>query len=110
MIPDPSPPFTVEMSGSARDQLAAALRRAAELQVSAEVIPVLTDVSERLRTDPRGWGDPLRDLRHLHLTFYRGILHPFIVYFSVHQRIPLVSVWHFKVQPGHPLVPPGNGE
>jgi hypothetical protein len=74
MIPDPSPPFTVELSGLVRDRLADILRRAAEQLSLAEVTPVLTDVGERLRMDPRGWGDPLRDLRHMQLTFYRGIL------------------------------------
>jgi len=111
MIPDPSPPFTVEMSGMVQDRLAVILRRAKDQQRWAEVTPVLSDISERLRMDPRGWGDPLRDLRQMQLTFYRGILKPFIVYYSVHQRIPIVSVWRIEVDSDDQLTPPTeNGQ
>jgi hypothetical protein len=45
----------------------------------------------------------------MQLTFYRGILKPFIVYYSVHQRIPIVSVWRVAVDPDDPLAqPPEN--
>ena len=103
MIPDPAPPFEVEMNGIVKERLVALLRRAKDLNLVEDVVPILTDISVRLRMDPRGWGDPLRDFRHMKQTFFRGYLKPFIAHYSVHDRIPFVTLWHLDVEPDHPL-------
>jgi hypothetical protein len=109
VIPDPAPPYTVDLSGIARDEIRALLVRAAQLHLTNVVVPVLQDIGERLRMRPTKWGDPLYHLRHLKATAYRGVLQPLVEYYSLHDRIPIVTLWHVRPMVGQPLAPPDNG-
>jgi hypothetical protein len=60
---------------------------------------------------PRESGDPIRQLRGFSATEYRMVRDNLVVHYSVHNRIPMVTVWRFEPGPGHPLAPPsGNGK
>ncbi|HKB02467.1 MAG TPA: hypothetical protein VKD90_09615 [Gemmataceae bacterium] len=42
------------------------------------------------------------------MTEYRLVRERLIVSYSIHDRIPMVTVWRFDAGPGHPLAPPPN--
>jgi hypothetical protein len=45
------------------------------------------------------------------MTEYRLVRDNLIVNYSVHDRIPMVTIWRFGPAPRHPLAPPPpNGE
>src|SRR5205085_11316866 len=99
MIPDPSPPFSVEMRGIFRDQLAAILQRSHQLAIATEIAAMLTNILQKVTMRPRKWGDPLRHFPHTQFTMYRGYDKPLIVYYAVHDRIPIVSLLHLNAHP-----------
>jgi hypothetical protein len=81
VIPDPAPPFDVEIVGSARVDLQMLLKRATRLGMFQELRHCLLDVQEALRADPRAWGDPIRNLRPFQAVFYRRMYYPLIVHY-----------------------------
>jgi hypothetical protein len=63
------------------------------------------------RDNPRGAGDPLRHLQGMSSVLFRLVREKLAVYYTVHDRIPMVTVWYFAPDPGHPLAPPPpNGD
>ena len=102
-IPDPAPPYSVDMSGRARDQLRDIIRRAERAGRTKEMVSHLEAAGEALRMRLYRWGDPLRHLRHAKQTLFRAYRPPFIVHYTVLDRFPNVSVWHFEIEPNDPL-------
>ena len=103
MIPDPAPPFELDMSGALRDRVIRMLRRAASLGV---IDPVARDVAEILHEmtwNPRTWGDPLRHFRHVQFVQYRSIHGQFRSMYTVHDRLPLVVFTELTPLEGNPL-------
>lgn len=106
MIPDPAPPFEVQMSDDLREHIRELLRRAAARGIGAAFRNAVQSVLTALRDDPREAGDPLRNLRGLSSVLYRISRKELIVHYTVHNRIPMVTVWRFEPGPHHPLAPP----
>lgn len=111
MIPDPSPPFELGMSEGLREHIRRLSRKAAARGIASSFRETVEGILEGLRQDPRGAGDPIRRLRGLSMTEYRIVREQLIVSYSVHDRIPMVTVWRLEPGPGHPLAPPPpNGD
>ncbi len=106
MIPDPAPPFEVGMSDNLREHIRDLLRWAAARGIGISFRDTVRDILAALRDDPRGAGDPLRQLQGLSSHLYRLVRERLIVHYTVHDRIPMVTVWQFEPGPGHPLAPP----
>jgi hypothetical protein len=60
----------VSYRGVAIDQLEVLAVVAARIGLTAEFAAAFQEITDRLRADPEGWGDPVRDLPGLHLTYY----------------------------------------
>jgi hypothetical protein len=68
-------------------------------------------ILQMLRMAPRESGDPLRRLHGMTSTLYRFYRHGLIGHYTVHDRIPMVTLWQFEPGPHHPLAPPPpNGD
>jgi hypothetical protein len=76
---------------------------AIRLGLYAEFMRALREVEERLSADPEAWGDPQRDLRHLHLTVYHRYGPLLIVKYAVHIDGSPVFVLDVLLTPGTPL-------
>lgn len=110
MIPDPAPPYEVGMSQLLSERIER-LSDLAHARGLASFDPTVTSIMESLRTAPRDAGDPLRHLRGMSSTLYRLVRDKLVVYYSVHDRIPTVTIWRFEPGSGHPLAPPPpNGD
>jgi hypothetical protein len=103
MIPDPAPPFEVEASGLAKERIRQMLRQAIALGVYVEISRSLSDILQRLTSDPRSWGDPLWHFRSLQMTQFGRSIHGFRCEYSVHDRIPTVVLTNLFPLPGNPL-------
>jgi hypothetical protein len=111
MIPDPAPPFEVGMSQLLRERIEHLTDLAHARGLGTTFDTIVDRIMETLRMSPRESGDPLRHLRGLSSTLYRLVRDRLIVHYSVHDRIPMVTVWRFEPGRGHPLAPPPpNGE
>ena len=111
MIPDPSPPFELGMSDQLREKIRALGIRAGKLGFGHAFRDSVQSIFEALRLSPRAAGDPLRHRRQLKLVEYRIIRDKLIVHYTVHERIPMVTVWRFVPVLGNPLAsPPNNGQ
>jgi hypothetical protein len=110
VIPDPAPPYAVDLTGTANDEIRSILTRAVSMNQGPMIVPVLEEIGELLRMRPTSWGDPLFRLRNMNATVYRGVLQPLMALYSVHDRIPIVTLWHMYAVPGHALSGDDNGE
>jgi hypothetical protein len=111
MIPDPAPPFEVRMSDNLREHIADLIRRAAARGIGSPVRDAVAGILAALRDDPREAGDPLRHLRGMSSTLYRVYRNGLIGHYTIHDRIPMVTLWQFEPDPHHPLAPaPPNGD
>jgi hypothetical protein len=109
MIPDPPPPFDLDMSQMLRDHIRELGRRAVRAGIGGEFRDAVADVLEQLRTRPREWGEPFRNLRGFQMTARLAVHRQLRIVFSVHERVPLVVLWSLDPVSGHPLAPPDNG-
>ncbi|MBO0698597.1 MAG: hypothetical protein J2P46_09395 [Zavarzinella sp.] len=99
------------MSDDLREHIRRLSERAAAMGIGTAFRDAVRRVLEALRQDPRRAGDPLRNLRGLKMTEYRLLREQLVVNYSVHDRIPMVTVWRFQPTSGHPLAPPPhNGD
>ena len=111
MIPDPAPPYDLGMSDALRARVREPLERAAAREIGIPFRNAVQNILAALRDNPRRAGDPLRHLRGLNSILYRVTRERLIVYYTVHDRIPMVTIWRFEPGPGHPLAPPPpNGD
>ncbi len=106
MIPDPAPPFEVGMSQLLRERINRLSGLAYARGFAGSFDAAVEGIMETLRMSPRESGDPLRHLSGLSSTLYRLVRERLVVHYSVHDRIPMVTVWRFEPGPGHPLAPP----
>jgi hypothetical protein len=110
MIPDPAPPFEVWMSDTLREHIRQLGERASTRGIGPAFRTATEQILTSLRDDPRRAGDPLRHLRGMASLLYRIHQNDLTVYYTVHDRIPMVNVWQFDPGPHHPLAPaPPNG-
>ena len=106
MIPDPAPPFEVGMSQLLRERIERLTDLAHARGLGTSFDAAVDHIFEALRVSPRKSGDPLRNLRGLSSTLYRLSRNGLVVHYTVHDRIPMVTVWRFDPGRGHPLAPP----
>ncbi len=98
-----SPRFSLSISATVLEQLdewADVALRLGRRQLLADAI---CEIRERLPTDPRGWGDPVRDLRGMNATFFRHYGPVLVVTYAVHNVRPVVFVQQVWLTPGSPL-------
>jgi hypothetical protein len=79
------------------------LDRAGEIGRRPEIERSIAFIVDRLVRDPRGWGDPVRDLRHAKLTEYHGRHDNFLAVYAVHERVPMVFLSQLTPLEGNPL-------
>jgi hypothetical protein len=98
------PPFRVVYSDRFRESLRQLLAQAAAKGRFAELAQVVRDLHTRLEWIPLDFGEPFRDLLHLGLVEYIGVLPPVVLTYAVDQarRIVHVSV-PFKLLPNSGL-------
>ena len=73
--------------------------RARNAGMQAEVSGLIQLIDERLRTQPREFGDPLATLVGLELDLFSRGVKPLIVYYGVHRNKRLVFVNKIGVLP-----------
>jgi hypothetical protein len=111
MIPDPAPPFEVGMSQLLRERIERLTDLAHARGIGPSFDAAVDRIMELLRTAPRESGDPLRHLPGMSSVLYRAYRNDLIVHYTVHDRIPMVTLWQFEPDPHHPLAPPpANGD
>jgi hypothetical protein len=106
MIPDPAPPFEVGMSELLRQRVREWSDRAASRGFAEAFDSAIDRILDQLRTQPREWGEPSHHLRGLGMTAFRKMYERLLVIYSVHDRIPMVTIWNIYPTAGHPLAPP----
>jgi hypothetical protein len=79
------------------------LDRAHALGIGPEVERSIAFIVDRIITDPRGWGDPVRNFRYAHLVEYHGRHADFLAVYAVHDRIPIVFLSQVSPLPGNRL-------
>jgi hypothetical protein len=111
MVPDPAPPFEVGMSQLLHEQIGQPFDLAHARGIGETFDATVVRILEKLRMSPRESGDPIRNLRGLHMVQYRIYFGGLVANYSVHDRIPMVALWSLGPDPHHPLYPPPpNGD
>jgi hypothetical protein len=90
------PRYRVEMSAAVAEQLQSILRRAADLGRFAEAAAAARRIHQRLRTDPRAFGDPAGHFAAAQLDLRRAAVAPLVVYYGVHRTVPQVVIREFR--------------
>ena len=103
MIPDPAPPYEVRLLGLAQQHIVDILTRVRVLGLWASVSQQMLLADDAMRTRPREWGDPIRNLRAIHQVQYRSVMDGLIFYYAVHERLPEVLVNWVTAPNGHRL-------
>jgi hypothetical protein len=103
VIPDPSPPFEFGTSESVRERIRNLIRRAAAIGHGRVMRDALVVMDSELRSRPREWGEPSYHLRGLQVTVFRRIYRQLFFVYTVHDRIPMVTLWNVIPTSGHPL-------
>lgn len=111
MVPDPAPPYELGMSQLLLERIERLSNLAAARGISVEFDGAVNRIMTMMRMSPRESGDPIRHLRGLSSMQFRIVRDRLIVHYTVHDRIPMVTIWSFEPGPGHPLAsPPPNGK
>jgi hypothetical protein len=70
MIPDPAPPYEVGMSDDLRAHIRRLFQRAVAMGIGTTFRDAVQRIFEDLKQDPRGVGDPVRNLRGFKMVEY----------------------------------------
>jgi hypothetical protein len=92
-----SRPHVVRMSAQTRDSVLALHREALEAGTGQQFLVAFRRIVDRLRGDPRDFGEPLYRLAALHMVVRQAVILPLVVDFAVHEDQPLVLIRGFKV-------------
>jgi hypothetical protein len=84
--------FSVSLSVSAKQQIAVLYRRARRANFEALAENSLFRAQQRLRTDPKDFGDPLYNLRFTPGTFRLAVSPPFILHYVLYEEANAVFV------------------
>jgi len=63
----------------------------------AAFLEILQQLNERLRNDPRGFGETLYRLPALKLLVHQAIIRPLVVTYGVHDELPVVFIHVVKL-------------
>ena len=86
------PRYSVGMTGPARAEYLEIARQSVAYGQDAAVTAAMRRIFERLRQDPRQFGDPLYPFRKMRMTVYNASLPPLYVEFGVHDDQPVVVI------------------
>lgn len=103
MIPDPAPPYELDLSGALKEQIRRMATRADQLGCGPSVRQSIIDIFNFLINRPREWGDPVRNRPHAQLVEYKWRHGDLLAIYAVHDRIPMVFLNHLIPLPHHPL-------
>lgn len=98
-----NPPFQVSYPGAVRAALKDLCVRAAAKGRLDEVLAAARLIDNRLHADPRDFGEQRYPLRHMKLEVYVAAAAPLIVFYAVHQALPVVFVREIEPLPGETL-------
>ena len=101
--PNGKPPYEVSYLATVHEALNRWKKLAVRLGRRLAFADAIRDMDDELRRDPRGWGDPLRDLRGMNATFFRHYDPVLVVTYAVHNVRPVVFVQQVWLTPGSPL-------
>jgi hypothetical protein len=77
--------------------------RAKSLGILSEWSGTFRKIVARLKSDPRGYGDPLYQLPRLRLWIHQMIVDRVVVLYGIHDVFPHVFVQDISPRLGHPL-------
>ncbi len=103
MIPDPAPPYELDMSGILKQRIRRMVERADQLGAGPAIRRSIAKMFNRLINRPREWGDPVQNRPHAQLVEYHGRYGEFVAIYAVHDRIPMVFFNHLIPLPRNPL-------
>jgi hypothetical protein len=89
---DPSPPYQVDASKLVRRIIVELHRQAVEQGRGQSFVAAYKQIIERLRHDPRGFGEPDYRLASLRLLVRTCVVRPLVVHFAVHEEQPVVFI------------------
>lgn len=101
--PNGTPPYDVSYLANVHEALKRWKELAVRLGRRIAFADAIREMDDELRRDPRGWGDPLRDLRGMNATFFRHYGPVLVVTYAVHNVRPVVIVQQVWLTPGSPL-------
>jgi hypothetical protein len=102
-------PYSVAFPQPLLDQLRAWADEAKRLGVGVEFLAVLREIRQRLKTDPKEWGDRLRSYPVINAFEMRGMIPKWLlVWYGVHEQARQVVVRQLLPAPGSPLSPPAS--
>lgn len=101
--PNGTPPFDVSYLPSVHEALKRWKELAVRLGRQLAFADAIREMDDELRRDPRGWGDPLRDLRGMNATFFRHYGPVLVATYAVHNVRPVVFVQQVWLTPGSAL-------
>src|SRR5260370_25393359 len=84
------PPISGSRSRQVLKTLKAIQIRAKKAGKGKQFLEALRAINDRLRNNPKGFGEPLYRLPSLKLVVYAAVLYPLAVHYGVHQEKPLV--------------------
>lgn len=73
----------------------------------SEFLTAIREMNERLESDPKGWGDLLREYEMIDAVEMRGLMPKWLlVWYGVHDLARQVVIRHLFPAPGSPLTVP----
>jgi hypothetical protein len=90
-------PFAIHLSEHTKAELRRQYLEQRHAGKGSPFITALRQIIERLRREPRDFGEPLYRLPALKLTLCVAVVSPLVVDFAVHQEQPLVFIRSFKI-------------
>jgi hypothetical protein len=96
-------PYTVSIPSEVQRLLETWAESAEQLGIRSEYIADLKVLNTNLLFHPKTWGDPLRDLDHARLTWYRGLSRFVKAEYAVHWDRRIVFVKSMMLRPDGPL-------
>ena len=86
------PTFKIDFSGQLAKEIKQVLDDARILGIEQAVKSALATIFRRLRRDPLGFGELVKEYKHLQLLEHVGIVKPLIVRFGIHLEARVVVV------------------
>jgi hypothetical protein len=89
-----SPPFHVDYLAPAKRDIEEVLAQASTRGRFDNAVSLLRTIHDRLRTNPRRFGEESNRLPHLNIVIRHAVMRPISIYFGVHESRPYVWVKH----------------
>lgn len=103
------PPYRVDQTSQARDDLRRLAQRAKSARIGLAYLHALRDVLARLESAPSHWGDPEHRTKQAGGVVYRGLRTPLLIQYVVYEAEKIVIVLSVRPVPGTALDDAGDG-